>query len=201
MEDAVGEEGYPRIDVGAAGYRAPEVLFRAPSFGTPVDIWSLGVTVAMDLAGPPWPRLKWTTRGAEHPTEIEAMISMMRARGKPPTDVTANWATFPRTCPNLEKQPWSGGARRVLGSTGLQILDGMLAYAPGRRATAAQILLSPFVRSPLLALGNLLPKTPWARGRRGGERRKGGKGRGAAGERGGGGRGAGRGDEKRGGII
>jgi len=32
------------------GYRAPEVIFGAP-FGHPIDIWSLGVTLAEFLAG------------------------------------------------------------------------------------------------------------------------------------------------------
>ena len=141
---------HDEFEVTTLAYRAPELLYGQP-FDAPIDIWSLGVTLAEMLSG----RAMWhaASRGG-------LAIELAQLLGRPPAHLchaSAKYAAelaplvshMPDTLPHaevrsrlataLDAPPTAAAAQLV------DLIARMLAYAPADRPTALAALRHPFV--------------------------------------------------------
>ena len=119
------------IQVQTLWYRAPEILWGAVGWGTAVDVWSLGVTVA-ELSG------HLVHERAK--SEVDLMSAWWKKRGVPTTAELTSLPHFPAAPPALRAPPWPLCVRACLGYRGGEFLDELLAWAPSARPRAAAAL-------------------------------------------------------------
>ena len=125
-------------------YRAPEILWGAVGWGTAVDVWSLGVTVA-ELSG------HLVHERAK--SEVHLMTAWWKKRGVPTTAELTSLPHFPAAPPALRAPPWPLCVRAGLGYRGGEFLDELLAWAPSARPRAAAALGHDYLHPERAAAG------------------------------------------------
>jgi len=120
-------------------YRAPEILLGARQYACPVDIWSLGTIFA-----------EMTTRRPMFPgdSEIDELYRIFRIFGTP---TNANWpkvSDLPDWKPTFPvwKAKTLADSVPSLDTVGVDLLQKLMHYEPGRRITAKAALLHPYFR-------------------------------------------------------
>eukprot|EP01063_Lacrimia_lanifica_P006657 TRINITY_DN14171_c0_g1_i1.p1 TRINITY_DN14171_c0_g1~~TRINITY_DN14171_c0_g1_i1.p1 ORF type:complete len:426 (+),score=147.27 TRINITY_DN14171_c0_g1_i1:68-1345(+) len=125
-------------EVGTKWYRAPELLLGLRSYGTGVDLWSVGCVLGEMYAGNP------VFPGT---TEIDQIVKIFRALGSPDDE---SWPE--RTaCPDWTKLQVTQYPTRSLAEllptaspTAVALLSTMLCYDGRRRVSAEEALAHPF---------------------------------------------------------
>ena len=139
-------------------YRAPELLWGAPTYGAPIDVWAAGCVVGELLSGRPL-----------FPERAEAGVVAAHARllGSPTPRIWPALAALPAyTRPGSPARAAAGAhPYNFLGSTiggpaglspsGRDLLNGLLTYDPGARLTARAALAHAW-------FGEAPPPAPWA---------------------------------------
>ncbi|XP_035451841.2 cyclin-dependent kinase 11B-like [Spodoptera frugiperda] len=121
-------------------YRAPELLLRSKTYGTPIDMWSVGCIFAelMNLQ----PLFPGTS-------EINQLKIMYEVLGTPSDTVWPGYSALPLVSDIIFDEYPSGGLRKkinqdLLSDSGFSLLVELLTYDPSRRATATEALLHPY---------------------------------------------------------
>jgi cell division cycle 2-like protein len=119
-------------------YRSPELLLGAKSYGTPIDMWSVGCIFSEMLYRKPLFRGK---------SEISQIAEIIRILGNPNDRIWPGVSGLP-LMKNFEfaKQPFNK-LRHVtfkLSDPGFTLLNRFLAYKPARRITAREALQSEY---------------------------------------------------------
>ncbi|KJZ70223.1 hypothetical protein HIM_10371 [Hirsutella minnesotensis 3608] len=73
------------LDIGTGPYRAPEVLFGNKAYGTPVDMWALGVMLAEAIRSPPVPPFE-SRPVDEDGNQLGLILSVFKTLGTPTPD-------------------------------------------------------------------------------------------------------------------
>ena len=116
-------------------YRAPEMLFGNVSFDAKVDIWSLGL-VAVEASGHPF--MKKLT-GVSY-SQTGYMAALFGQLGTPTCEEITRLPRWPHKPPAFKTKPWPAKVRTVMGGALLDMIGNqMLAWAPARRPTAAEV--------------------------------------------------------------
>jgi cell division cycle 2-like protein len=148
-------------------YRAPELLLGATTYGTPVDMWSIGCIFGELLSKQP------LLQGKNEVDQLSRIFSLCGV----PTD--AKWSGF-RRLPNTRslKLPTSSNAHGsvlrakfpFLTRSGSELLNALLALNPASRPTATEVLDHPyFAEAPRPKTTAMFPTFP---SKAGGERRR-----------------------------
>ena len=124
--------------VSTRWYRAPEVLLRAPSYNSPIDIWAMGAIMAeMYMLRPLFP-------GA---SEADELYKVCQVLGTP---TAATWADGLRLAsamnfkwPQMPPVPLQQLMPHA-SAEALQLIGDMMAYDPNKRPTASQALQYPY---------------------------------------------------------
>jgi serine/threonine protein kinase len=120
-------------------YRAPEILLGSKHYSTAMDIWSVGCIFAeMVLQKPLFPG----------DSEIDELFRIFRILGTPGKENWPNSITLPdykATFPQWKPQSL-GEKIPQLDSDGVDLLEQMLTYDPGRRISAKRALLHPYFK-------------------------------------------------------
>ncbi|KAK1832323.1 kinase-like domain-containing protein [Podospora conica] len=123
-------------------YRAPELLLGAPSYSSPVDLWSVGCIFGELLSATGDPLLQGKN-------EVDQLALVFDLCGIPTEE---SWPGF-RRLPNargLRLPPASGNTIRArfptLTAAGVELLAGLLALDPERRPTAREVLAHEYFR-------------------------------------------------------
>jgi len=123
-------------------YRAPELLLGAPTYSTPVDVWSLGCIMGELL------RKRTLFEGK---SEIEQLDKIYQLLGTPNESVWPGVGDLPHFASlRLRPQPYNNMRREfpkvshqgkpTLSDLGFDLLMGMLCYDPRRRISAEEAL-------------------------------------------------------------
>jgi cyclin-dependent kinase 2 len=118
-------------------YRAPEILLGAKHYSTPVDVWSIGCIFAEMVNGRPL---------FPGDSEIDELFKIFRLLGTPDARAWPGVDALPDYKDSFPKWPRRSLAEAVpdLEPAGLDLLAGMLRYAPGDRLTAKAALSHPY---------------------------------------------------------
>lgn len=118
-------------------YRAPEILLGAKHYSTPVDVWSIGCIFAEMVNGRPL---------FPGDSEIDELFKIFRLLGTPDSTSWPGVDALPDYKDSFPKWPRRNLAEAVpdLEPAGLDLLAGMLRYAPGDRLTAKAALSHPY---------------------------------------------------------
>ena len=118
-------------------YRAPEILLGAKHYSTPVDVWSIGCIFAEMVNGRPL---------FPGDSEIDELFKIFRLLGTPDARSWPGVDALPDYKDSFPKWPRRNLAEAVpdLEPAGLDLLAGMLRYAPGDRLTAKAALSHPY---------------------------------------------------------
>ena len=118
-------------------YRAPEILLGAKHYSTPVDVWSIGCIFAEMVNGRPL---------FPGDSEIDELFKIFRLLGTPDSGSWPGVDALPDYKDSFPKWPRRSLAEAVpsLEPAGLDLLAGMLRYAPGDRLTAKAALSHPY---------------------------------------------------------
>ena len=147
--DGFPAEGRDGINLGTFGYRAPELLCGWPSFGPPVDAWSLGITLG-EAAG------HALTTGAATAAEMRAALThQLGFRDHPelrnfPTPLASADAGLP-----YEPQPLPRCVLQRLGVLGCDLLLKLLRFPPSLRWLPAAVKKHPFLTPGSTVLSGL----------------------------------------------
>ncbi|KDD75737.1 protein kinase [Helicosporidium sp. ATCC 50920] len=139
-------------------YRAPELLLGQRAYGAAVDVWSLGCLAVELLTGSPC----FQGRG-----EIDQLAQIVSLLGGPDESL---WPEV-RALPGFARFNFRAAGRGVglakklekcrVGPAGIDLLEQMLRFEPGRRISAAQALQHPWFREqPLPLHPDLMPTFP-----------------------------------------
>jgi serine/threonine protein kinase len=130
-----------RLNVVTLWYRAPELLLRAPHYGTPVDLWAAGCVVAEILRdGKPL---------LDGSSERDQVGKIIDALGAPSEATWPGVSQLPRVRDGGVALPHPRSASRFCtlnvrvpdaGVSGLDLLRSVLCYDPNLRATAGEAL-------------------------------------------------------------
>jgi len=143
-------------DVVTLWYRAPELLLQSPRYGEPVDMWSVGCILGEMITGRPM----FPGR-----SEVGMIFKMFFALGSPTedswpgsSDLPCFGSAFPKFKPQgfgvLKAEAKSNP--KLLPLDIVEILESLLKLCPQDRATATDVLASPYFR----ALYDEEPPTP-----------------------------------------
>jgi cyclin-dependent kinase len=133
-------------------YRSPDVLLGSTTYGTPVDMWSIGCIFAEMATAHPIFAGK---------NDADQLLKIFHFLGTPDRE---RWPSmhqypnasnmlskadflqnYPATCEDLFKTP----PYQKLGVQGIDLLKGLLQYEPANRLTAAQALAHPYFQAPM----------------------------------------------------
>lgn len=124
-------------------YRSPELLLGTETYGSEIDIWSLGCIFGELLTKDPLFQGK---------NEVDQLSKIFASLGTPTKD---NWPDF-RSLPNAKalqpllssttKQPPTQLNFPYLTQSGLRLLTSLLSFNPAARPTAAEILQHPYFK-------------------------------------------------------
>lgn len=123
-------------DVIMLWYRPLEILLGSKLYSMAVDMWSCGCVLAEMALGEP------IFRGD---SEIGQIFQILQTCGTPTEHQWPGVTALPHfreTFPRWEKKPWSHvrNLAAQLGTTGLELLDGLLDYDPTKRIPARKAL-------------------------------------------------------------
>mmetsp|Transcript_26425 Transcript_26425/g.57942 ORF Transcript_26425/g.57942 Transcript_26425/m.57942 type:complete len:309 (+) Transcript_26425:293-1219(+) len=120
-------------------YRAPDVLMGSRKYSTPVDIWSIGCIFAEMVNGRP------LVAGTSESDQLDRIFRLL---GTPTPQMYPDIVNLPEFSPDLPQYPPPRGniASLVpkLDPQGVNLLEQMLQYDPGRRISAQRALEHPF---------------------------------------------------------
>uniref|UniRef100_A0A2H1WEC0 SFRICE_005692 n=1 Tax=Spodoptera frugiperda TaxID=7108 RepID=A0A2H1WEC0_SPOFR len=129
-------------------YRAPELLLRSKTYGTPIDMWSVGCIFAelMNLQ-PLFP-------GS---SEIDQLKIIFEVLGTPSDTVWPGYSKLTLASNIIFDEFPSGGLRKkinqdLLSDNGFSLLLELLTYDPSMRATSTESLLHPYFDEQPLAV-------------------------------------------------
>lgn len=115
-------------------YRAPELLFGEEQYTAAIDMWSCGCVFAEFLKHAPlFPAS----------TEIELMQMICALLGNPNSNIWPGWDSLPHAKSfKFPEQPYNFLELNFpsLSPAGVDLLDGLLTYDPGKRLTAKEAL-------------------------------------------------------------
>jgi cyclin-dependent kinase 2 len=118
-------------------YRAPEILLGAKHYSTPVDVWSIGCIFAEMVNGRPL---------FPGDSEIDELFKIFRLLGTPDEAAWPGVSGLPDYRDTFPRWPARPLADAVpdLDPAGLDLLAGMLRYAPSARLTAKAAMAHPW---------------------------------------------------------
>jgi cyclin-dependent kinase 2 len=118
-------------------YRAPEILLGAKHYSTPVDVWSIGCIFAEMVNGRPL---------FPGDSEIDELFKIFRLLGTPDESSWPGVTTMPDYKDTFPRWPARSLADAVPGldPAGVDLLRGMLRYAPADRLTAKAAMAHPW---------------------------------------------------------
>lgn len=125
------------LDIGTGPYRAPEVLFGNKAYGTPIDMWAVGVMLAEIFGNP----LFESRPSHEDGNQLGLILSIFKTLGTPTPEMWPEakdfkvtpfemWTVFP-------SKPWEELLPDV--NEGFRDLISALVKFDGSRATAEQV--------------------------------------------------------------
>jgi len=118
------------LGVGSLWWRAPEIVFRDPDYGTPVDMWSFGLVLA-EMAGASFHK--------GHKQQVQYLGALQKQFGSPEATSLARFPLCPRGGV-VTRCPWPDSLFAFLGSCGLELLDSLLQWEPAARLSATASL-------------------------------------------------------------
>ena len=129
-------------------YRAPDVLLGSTTYGTPIDLWSIGCIMAEMVTGVPL---------FDGRTDSDHLMKIFQFLGSPNQQTWPSLLSYPNASAVLSKPEFRAQfepqADRVLSNAVFQsklgpervnLLRGLLQYEPERRLTASQALSHPY---------------------------------------------------------
>jgi serine/threonine protein kinase len=124
-------------EVVTVWYRPLEILLGSPIYSVPVDLWSIGCVAAEMASGAPL---------FAGDSEIDTVFKIFQKLGTPTAEQWPGLSELPDFKPTFPKWPprgWSNirNTRAQMGETGIDLLEGLMVYDPGRRLSARQALL------------------------------------------------------------
>ena len=119
-------------------YRAPEILLGSRHYSTAVDVWSVGCIFA-ELAANGAPLFKGDS-------EIDQIFKIFQVMGTPKERDWPGIEELPDYQPSFPSWPAQPLAKRLpaLEPDGIDLLERMLIYEPGKRISAKEALLHPY---------------------------------------------------------
>ena len=137
------------LQLQTLGYRAPEVQFGMSGFGSPIDLWSLGVVFLEAAGGSNFRNVKggWS--------EVSYINSIFAFLGPASSDQT-QWPLFPNEVPSPPKSSVSEAVVAKLGPAGVELVHSLLVWEPSRRAVAAAVRDDSFTNPLMFPLGGVL---------------------------------------------
>lgn len=128
------------LDIGSGPYRAPEVLFGNKSYGSPVDMWALGVILAEASQDPPTPLFE-SRAVHEDGNQLGLILSIFKTLGTPNETTWPEAASFKVNPFQLwtvfPQKPWSIILPDV--DPALRDLIASLVRFDGKRADADEV--------------------------------------------------------------
>ena len=116
-------------------WRAPEVAFGDAGFGSAADMWSCGLALA-EMAG--------CLFHHSHKTQKLYVKALVQQFGTPAATSLAGLPLYQSGLPASTRKPWPADVFAVVGSPGIELLDGLLAWEPSHRVSASAALDRPF---------------------------------------------------------
>jgi serine/threonine protein kinase len=127
------------FEVVTLWYRAPELLLGANRYSTSVDVWSIGCIFAEMVSGIPL----FPGR-----SDIDQIFKIFQRRGTPSASMWPAVVRLPHynaEFPNWRERPITDFvSAALLGPTGIDLLNKLLAYDPDRRIACKTALQHPF---------------------------------------------------------
>jgi len=128
-------------EVVTVWYRPLEILLGGAIYSVPVDLWSIGCVVAEMASGAPL---------FAGDSEIDTVFKIFQKLGTPTAEQWPGLAELPDFKPTFPKWPPRGWAnirntKAQMGEAGIDLLEGLMLYDPGRRLSARQALLHPYL--------------------------------------------------------
>jgi hypothetical protein len=124
------------IEVQTLWYRAPEIVFGSRRWGTPIDLFSLGLVLA-EMSGEVFHRT--TVTGASVVDQDRYGQALIAQFGRPPVTNDHGWRRWAAAADSPAKT-WPQQLCHLLGVDGVALLDGLVQMLPERRPTAAKAL-------------------------------------------------------------
>ncbi|KAF9800067.1 hypothetical protein SFRURICE_016944 [Spodoptera frugiperda] len=127
-------------DVATLWYCAPEVLLDSKTYGTPLDMWSVGCIFGELI------NLQPLLPGTSQFNQLKIMYEVL---GTPSDSVWPGYSDLPLVNNIIFEEYPSGGLRKkinedLLSESGFSLLVEMLTYDPSKRVTATEALLHPY---------------------------------------------------------
>jgi hypothetical protein len=137
------------IDVTTICYRAPEVLFGNPAFGTAIDMWALGLVI-FEVSGATFHFKKTGARQSQ----IDYMQMLFGQLGTPICEALTALPHFPKQPVKKAMVPWPEEVVKALGKEGVAFAANLLLWDPLLRPQAGVWLSRhPFLSPGILRLG------------------------------------------------
>lgn len=129
------------LDIGTGAYRAPEVLFANKAYGTPVDMWAVGVMLAEAVTAPPKPPFE-SRPAHEDGSQLGLILSVFRTLGTPTRATWPEaqqfkvspfelWTVFPQRSWQVILPNVDAGFRHLVGD--------LVRFESASRASAAEV--------------------------------------------------------------
>ncbi|KAF9802956.1 hypothetical protein SFRURICE_011418 [Spodoptera frugiperda] len=127
-------------DVATLWYCAPEVLLDSKTYGTPLDMWSVGCIFGELIT------LQPLLPGTSQLNQLKIMYEVL---GTPSDRGWPGYSALPLVSEIIFDEYPSGGLRKkinedLLSESGFSLLVEMLTYDPSKRVTATEALLHPY---------------------------------------------------------
>jgi len=128
-------------EVVTVWYRPLEILLGSAIYSVPVDLWSIGCVVAEMASGAPL---------FAGDSEIDTVFKIFQKLGTPTAEQWPGLSELPDFKPTFPKWPPRGwgnirNIRAQMGEAGIDLLQGLMVYDPGRRLSARQALLHDYL--------------------------------------------------------
>ena len=146
VEHSSGIFGYPALlakslEITTLAYRAPEVVFGDESFGTPIDIWALGVMVAR-FAG-----FAFTFTPDAERSEVGLREAWFRALGTPIGEdllCLRAFQLYPACTPMVAAGPFPRDVLAQVGHDGCAVFRSWLSWRAQSRLSVSEVLDASF---------------------------------------------------------
>ncbi|KAK4237331.1 kinase-like domain-containing protein [Achaetomium macrosporum] len=142
------------LDVGTGPYRAPETLFGNRAYGSAVDLWAAGTTLAECLLGGGGKTLFESRPAHEDGNQLGLILSIFQTLGTPTRERWPEAVGF-RTPPfemyrvfegRVEREGWEGVLPGVKEEGWRELVAGLVRYESGERVTAGEALEFPCMK-------------------------------------------------------